>query len=193
MKSISFLAITLALFSGCSTPSGINPETPAPGTGYVDFIEPNGDRVFMVLRESPGGEVTAGTSSLKNDFMRLASPPGRHQFRVGLARKPDNGGSDFSISKSPTEQQLVSVDVRVGMITPVKVEFSPIGPYIPGQAYVSPWGGPPTIGEIKAGAYPAMNYSKGGYSGYRPNVTVDQPIAFGRKAEMPYYRKIPLF
>jgi hypothetical protein len=122
-KQPTFTVIILALLSGCSTQSGINPKSAAPDTGYVDFYDNTSGRQWSVFRESPNDQVSVGVRSLKDDFIRVGSPPGTNRFKVVIRR-----GSiwDSSDSKSPFDQLTFAVNVTAGMVTPVNVRIVPL-------------------------------------------------------------------
>ena len=113
------LAIGLlgVLGAGCAS-QNVNPAKPHAHTGYVDFIAEEDDHSWHVQEVDKSGklkEVIAHYSPLNDRILRLAFAPGQHQLRVTFFNQ---------VVKEPG---VVDVEVKAGMITPVRVKFEELG------------------------------------------------------------------
>lgn len=105
--------------AGCSTPD-VNPAVAKPKTGYVDFYTDSSLGLsWEVKREGEtSGEMQAVFSEFKpveGTILRLATPPGSHQFQVSINNRVTEG------------PQKVLVEVADGKVTPVHVTLTTSG------------------------------------------------------------------
>ncbi|MDB6112065.1 MAG: hypothetical protein JWR69_3815 [Pedosphaera sp.] len=110
---------TLTTLSGCRT-ADVNPDRPEANTGYVDFYAPGQSDLYWEVKQYDPNKgafktVFSRAKPLDGPFLRLATPPGRHQFRVTF------------LNRVVMEPAVVDVQVTSGMITPVRVELVDVG------------------------------------------------------------------
>lgn len=101
------------LASGCAGPD-VNPTSARTGRGYVDlYSQPKADVWWKVdvfdTRGQAYREFTAQFHSAGSDIFRIEARPGSYKARISVV----NGAVE-----APAE---VEVDVREGMITPIRV------------------------------------------------------------------------
>jgi hypothetical protein len=116
---ILLAALAGLLMVGCGTPN-VNPTHAKANTGYVDFFtDADLGLCWEVKRASEGsGEMTTVFSEYKpveGTILRLASPPGSHEFEVWFSNEVTQG------------PRKVSVLVLDGKVTPVHVTLTPSG------------------------------------------------------------------
>ena len=107
------LAVLAWWTAGCAT-GNVNPATPRPNTGYVDFrTNPSGDFYWQVARLD---ERTQGFKKIFSDFrppagggLRLALSPGQYRLQVTF------------LNLAVREPCLVDVEIKDGWVTPVQV------------------------------------------------------------------------
>jgi hypothetical protein len=117
MKQVAIVrwlaALLLGLACGCATPD-VDPTTAQAGRGYVDlYTVPKTEVWWKVDVFDPGRqgykEFTAQFKAPSEGILRVEARPGRHKARVSFVNQA---------IEAPAE---VEVEVREGMITPVKV------------------------------------------------------------------------
>ena len=118
----AFLFLCVGCFAllgaGCATRRDVNPNVPATGFGYVDlYTVPKSAAwwkvdVFDSTRQSYK-EFTAQFQAPGEDIFRVQARPGPHKARISL------------VNQAIEEPAEVEVEVREGMITPVKVTLVP--------------------------------------------------------------------
>jgi hypothetical protein len=104
---------------GCKS-TDINPGSCRPGRGYADlFTEPKEDVWWQVdvfdTQEQGYKEFTAQFETPQFSIFRVEARPGKHKARIELVNR---------IVESPVE---LEVDIREGMITPIRVTMTPAG------------------------------------------------------------------
>ncbi len=112
-------AVACILVPGCSTPD-VNPSTPRPDTGYVDFYTDSDESLSWEIKRASesGGEMRKVFSEFKpvqGNILRLAAPAGSHRFEVWFLNRVTQG------------PQPVTVTVENRKVTPVHVTLAPIG------------------------------------------------------------------
>lgn len=113
------LAVLGWLVGGCAS-RDVNPPQARAHTGYVDFrTEPSGELAWEVLRYDADKRdfraVFTDFEPRPDRLLRLAFPPGHYRFQVTFLNR---------VLRGPGE---VEVEVRDGMITPVRVALVPDG------------------------------------------------------------------
>src|SRR6202142_3146173 len=119
MKRMLMLAAAGLFVTGCASPN-VNPPRARANTGYVDFYaDSSGELSWQVARFD---DHTQGFRSVFSEFepppgraLRLAFPPGHYLLRVTF------------MNCVVREPGLVEVDVKDGMITPVRVQLTETG------------------------------------------------------------------
>jgi hypothetical protein len=107
----------LLLFgNGCASPD-VNPGSPRPSRGYVDFFTQPKDDVWWKVdvfdsRKQDYKEFTAQFKAPGQAIFRVEARPGRHKGRISFVNQA---------IEAPAE---LEVEVREGMITPVEVKVS---------------------------------------------------------------------
>jgi hypothetical protein len=107
------VGLLLGFVCGCATPD-VNPPTARTGRGYVDlYTMPKSEVWWKVDVFDPGRqgykEFTAQFKAPGEGIFRVEARPGRHKARISFVNQA---------IEAPAE---IEVEVREGMITPVKV------------------------------------------------------------------------
>jgi hypothetical protein len=176
-KSVQPLLILAALalwMPGCAT-RNVNPPQPRPGTGYVDFhTDAAPDLIWEVVRlddrAKASRKVFTEFEPPQGGVLRLAFPPGHYRLRV------------MFLNRAVLEPGLVEVEVKDGMITPVRMELAEIGvtsvetkeASVGGTAY-GRYGRRTKIGSAEAASY-------------RLTGVAAPPVVYQPKERMPYAR-----
>ena len=118
---VRWFCFTLSLASllafGCAS-QNVNPPKPQAHTGYIDFIADEDDLSWHVQQVDKSGklkDVIAHYSPLNDRILRLAFKPGQYQLRVTFFNH---------IVKEPG---VVDLEVKAGLIPPVRVQFAEAG------------------------------------------------------------------
>ena len=111
--AIGMVGLLLGFVCGCATPD-VNPPTARTGRGYVDlYTMPKSEVWWKVDVFDPGRqgykEFTAQFKAPGEGIFRVEARPGRHKARISFVNQA---------IEAPAE---IEVEVREGMITPVKV------------------------------------------------------------------------
>jgi hypothetical protein len=114
---LRFLLGGLLLAAGCAT-TDVDPGTPQAGRGYVDlFTEPKANVWWNVsvfdARDDTFKPFVAQFNAPGLGIFRVAARPGQHRAKISFVNHA---------VEAPVE---VEVDVKEGMITPVRVELEP--------------------------------------------------------------------
>lgn len=109
----------LLLASGCASPD-VNPKSARSGRGYVDlYTVPKSDvwwKVDVFLKqEQTFKEFTVEFKAPDQDILRVEARPGWHKARIAFVN---------AVVEAPAE---IDVEVREGMITPIRVAMEPAG------------------------------------------------------------------
>ena len=118
--SLGFGAFLLLLaLTGCAT-GNVNPTAARPNTGYVDFYtDPpttlSGEISRFDVSRQEFKKVISQVEPLEKRTLRLAFVPGHHRLRLTVYNK---------VTRGPA---LVEIDVKDGMITPVRVAITEVG------------------------------------------------------------------
>ncbi len=165
-------ALACFVTAGCSTPD-VNPAAPRAHTGYVDFYTDSSmDLSWKVKRATePGGEMRPVFSEFKpieGNVLRLAAPPGAHQFEVWFSNE---------VTKGPTTVLVQVVDAKV---TPVHVTLTPAGATsVIGQNY-----------EYRSTARITRRVTRvttGDQTVFEIGAAAEDPRDYGSKEQMPYF------
>jgi hypothetical protein len=119
-KLYPILAVAGCLaLNGCGTNSP-NPHSPKPNTGYVDFYTDSSlDLTWQVKRRDEANSelrtVLSDYQPVQGTILRLAAPPGNHQFQIWIVNRITTGPQD------------VKVPIENGQVTPVHVTLTPAG------------------------------------------------------------------
>jgi hypothetical protein len=113
MKQMLLLAGVGLLLSGCASPN-LNPPQARAHTGYVDFYAESASELNWDVARFEAGAQSYKTvfSELKappGGVLRLAFSPGHYRLRVTF------------LNRVVREPALVEVEVKDGMVTPVRV------------------------------------------------------------------------
>ena len=172
----AFLVFALSglLVSSCATQNG-NPAHAQPNKGYVDFYaDPAGDVWWEVDRfDAQTQSFTSVFSQFKpvpNGILRLEFAPGRYRLQANF---PNRTVLD------PAETE---VEVKDGMITPVRVTFSAADTTIVKRKTTS-------VGGTAYGRYGRRTKIEGSeHQNYQAVASPEPPQAYRPKEQMPYAR-----
>ena len=119
MKGLLMLVATALLVTGCAS-ANVNPTRAHAHAGYVDFYADSLDELgWQVERFDEGTQtfrpVFSQLDPPAEPALRLAFRPGRYRFKVRF------------LNRVVSEPGLVEVEVKDGMITPVRVELIEAG------------------------------------------------------------------
>ena len=119
MKRLLILAAAGLFITGCAS-SNVNPPQARAKTGYVDFYaDSSGELSWQV------GRFDDRTQSFRNVFSELEPPPGRV---LRLAFPPGHYRLQVTfLNRVVREPGAVEVEVKDGMITPVRVQLTAAG------------------------------------------------------------------
>jgi hypothetical protein len=162
----------LCLLPAC-TSLNVDPIAPKPHTGYVDLFTPGSDEFSWDVKRFDDASGTfkplfSQFDPVQGRILRLALPPGHHRLRVAF------------LNRVIVDPAIVDVEVVDGHITPVliaakdegqasvRTRTTGLGSTVYGQL-----GRHTRIGSVEADAY-------------RLTATVQAPVAYQRKAQMPY-------
>lgn len=112
------LAAAWLIASGCAS-KNVDPPTARPHTGYVDFhADPPQRLSWQIQQIGAAGRATTVFEQYKpvtEPILRLAFAPGRYQLQVAV------------LNYVLTETATLEVEVKDGMITPVRVTLTETG------------------------------------------------------------------
>jgi hypothetical protein len=119
MKGLLMLVATALLATGCAS-SNVNPSRARPNTGYVDFHADALDELDWQVerydeRSQTFRRVFSELEPPAEPSLRLAFRPGHYRFKVTF------------LNRVVREPGLVDVEVKAGMITPVRVQLTAAG------------------------------------------------------------------
>jgi hypothetical protein len=105
--------------ASCASPD-LNPASPRPNTGYVDFYTDSSLGLSWQVKQFDEATGEARTVFSKFDpvpgtVLRLPSAPGKQRFQVWFTNRATKG------------PQEVAVQVDDGKVTPVRVVLTPVG------------------------------------------------------------------
>jgi hypothetical protein len=177
LKTIPTLAALAAvsLFAiGCASPN-VNPPRARAKTGYVDFYaDSSGELSWQVARFD---DHTQGFRSVFSEFeppsgrvLRVAFPPGHYRMRVTF------------MNCVVREPGLVELEVKDGMITPVRVQLTDAGETTVETKQTS-------VGGTAYGRYGRRTkFSNDAAATYRVSAEANEPMSYQVKERMPYAR-----
>lgn len=165
-----FLTAALVLGVGCKSANTNSPVAKA-NTGYVDFYAGTNAPLSWEIKEiSPETKTLfSQINPVTESIVRVAVPPGHYKLQITFLNR--------TVEK-PAELEL---DVRDGMILPVKVDLQGAGEVSSRRVETSIH---QSIKQPRMGRdieYPSANL-------YRISVVPQQPIAYRSKEAMPYFR-----
>jgi hypothetical protein len=119
MNRLLMLVATVLLVAGCAS-TNVNPSRAHAHTGYVDFHADALDELSWQVerfdeRKQAFQRVFSELDPPAEPALRLAFPPGHYRFKVRF------------LNRVVSEPGLVDVEVKDGMITPVRVELIAAG------------------------------------------------------------------
>jgi hypothetical protein len=119
MKGLPMLVATVLLVAGCAS-TNVNPSRAHAHTGYVDFHADGLDELSWQVERFDEHKQTFRRIFSELDppaepALRLAFPPGRYRFKVRF------------LNRVVSEPGVIDVEVKNGMITPVRVELIAAG------------------------------------------------------------------
>jgi len=174
MKTCVYPALLAAILlgGGCASPD-VNPDRPAPRTGYVDFfVDPDEPLCWQVMRmDDPSGaavKVFEQYEPATEPVLRLAFAPGRYDLRVSV------------LNHVIGQPGRVAVEVKDGSITPVRVTLTEAGK---------------TQVEVRSTRMGGTYYGRygrgtklrlGESSALRVDTELLEPLPYQPKAKMPY-------
>ena len=177
LKTIPTLAALAAvsLFAiGCASPN-VNPTQARAKTGYVDFYaDSSGELSWQVARFD---DHTQGFRSVFSELepppgrvLRVAFPPGHYRMRVTF------------MNCVVREPGLVELEVKDGMITPVRVQLTEAGETTVQTKQTS-------VGGTAYGRYGRRTkFSNDAAATYRVSAEANEPMSYQVKERMPYAR-----
>jgi len=172
-RMLLFAAVGL-LVTGCASPN-VNPPQARANTGYVDFYaDSSGELSWQVARFD---DHTQGFRSVFSKFepppgrvLRLAFPPGHYRMRVTF------------MNCVVREPGLVEVEVKDGMITPVRVQLTEAGETTVQTKQTS-------VGGTAYGRYGRRTrFSSDEAATYRVSAEAKPSVPYQVKERMPYAR-----
>lgn len=169
------LSLLLALsVPGCAT-RGANPPQARANTGYVDFhADPPDELSWDVARSDAGAQtfksVFSDLEPPAGGVLRLAFPPGHYRMRVTF------------LNRVVREPAIAEVDVKDGMITPVRVVLAGDGTALV-QRKEQRLGGT-SYGRYGRRAKVANDET----ASYGLSAVADSPVAYQPKEKMPHAR-----
>jgi hypothetical protein len=158
--------------SGCASPD-VNPSTPKPNTGYLDFYsEPTTNLSWDIVRLEPaaqtGETLFSQYAPVAYPIVRLALPPGRYRLRIGF------------LNRVIVDPIVVDASVRDGLVTPIRVTFSEAGTANPDQKQAR------SGAVVTSRSNSPMGGSAPPNTVYRIQAQVLDPLPFLSKTQMPY-------
>jgi hypothetical protein len=174
MKRLLMLAAAGLLVAGCASPN-VNPPQARAKTGYVDFYaDSSGELSWQVARFDARAQAFKGVFSEFEPplgrVLRLAFPPGHYRLRVTF------------MNCALREPGLVEVDVKKGMITPVRVKLTEAGETTVETKQTS-------IGGTAYGRYGRRTkFSSDEATTYRVAAEAKPAMPYQVKEQMPYAR-----
>lgn len=172
MKRLLMLAAVALFITGCASPN-VNPTQARAKTGYVDFYaESSGELSWQVAcfddRTESFRNVFSELEPPPGPVLRLAFAPGRHRLRVTF------------LNRVVREPGQVEVEVKDGMITPVRVELTSAGESLVQTKRTNPGGTP-------YGRYGRRTkFGSDESTMYRVSVEANAPMPYQVKERMPY-------
>ena len=170
MKAIALpvLVVLGLLAGGCASPN-VNPASPRPHTGYVDFYAVNADNLCWDITDvNRNKKVFYEFDPVKESILRLAFKPGPYHLRVTF------------LNHVIVEPGVADVEVRDGMVTPVTVTLLPAG-----TALVETRSG--QAGSTYYGRYGRRTkITNTGAVSYKVSAEPQPPVPFQPRSQMPY-------
>jgi len=170
------VAVVCGLIIGCSTPNP-NPPSPKAGTGYIDFYTDSSLGLAWEIKRANDktGELQTVYSKfepVEGTTLRLAAPPGSHQFQIWVINRVTEG------------PQPVQIQVDDGKVTPVHISLTAV-----------------STTSVRRKVYGFHGSVKGYARGtkitsdesqvYQVGAVVETPQGYKVKEQMPYFRSGP--
>ena len=193
--------LPLVLVTGCAALANSeepNPPAAKTGCGYVDFYTTSTSAIYAWILEWNIDDYQRKSSPLYDKahrsgglgfgsvdkFIRVECTPVRHEFQISarMSAKGEKGYSWLTESDPGWSRSIVQVDVRDGMITPVKIQFDKV---LSRQSAKM-------LTDIKFGvAYDVYTYKPTSVRTVEAKISasVESPIVYQKKEAMPYFPK----
>jgi hypothetical protein len=174
MKRLLMLAAAGLFVTGCASPN-VNPPQARAKTGYLDlYTDSSGELSWEVGRfddrTKTFDSVFSELKPLPDRVLRLAFAPGHYRMRVTF------------LNRVVSEPGVVEVEVKDGLVTPVRVRLAAAGETMVQTKEVS--GGGTAFGRY--GRRTKFHYDD--TATYRVSSEADAPLPYRVKEQMPYAR-----
>jgi hypothetical protein len=173
-QALLALACLAVWVPGCATQNG-NPAQARENMGYVDFYTGSADELYWQVerfddRAQSFKSVFSEFKPPPGGVLRLAFAPGHHRLRVTF------------LNRTVLEPALAEVEVKDGMITPVRMEFTDAGATTVETKSTS-------VGSTAYGRYGRRTKIETSENlTYRAQAIPETPQAYRLKDQMPYAR-----
>jgi hypothetical protein len=167
------LAVLGLLAGGCASPN-VDPATARAHTGYADIYYDTNAALSWDIRELDAGghemrTVFSTFDPIEDRILRLAFAPGPHRLQISF------------INLVIAEKGVVDVEIKDGMITPVRLDFALAGTTQVERKQA-------TLGAtIRGGIGRNMKVGADETPMWRVETRAGEPLPYQMKARMPYY------